>query len=372
MTKLPSPDVMYRALVRHDADYEGIFFVGVTTTGIFCRPTCRVRMPKRENVEFFASPRDALHAGFRPCRRCRPLDHGRQPAPLVERLLAAVEEDPSGRLRDADLEQRGIDPSTARRAFMRYCGMTFHAYHRARRMGLALAGVRKGASMLDLQLDHGFESPSGFRTAFKGLLGTAPSRAGNLDCLYARWLETPLGPMLALADDSGLALLEFVDRRGLERELQSLQRRLGRAILPGENPHLAQIKRELDAYFSGHSLHFDTPISLSGSPFQRAVWNALLAIPPGTTRSYAEIAAAIGQPSAVRAVGRANGDNRMCIIVPCHRVIGADGTLTGYGGGLWRKQWLLDHERTHAGARGQLALPVPPARTHVPALATAG
>jgi AraC family transcriptional regulator of adaptative response/methylated-DNA-[protein]-cysteine methyltransferase len=361
MTKLPSKDLMYRALVRHDASYEGIFFVGVTSTGIFCRPTCRVRTPMRKNVEFFASARDALHAGFRPCRRCRPLDHGHKPPALVEKLLVAVEEDPSRRLRDADLEQRGIDPSTARRAFMRYCGMTFHAYHRARRMGLALAGVRKGTSMLDLQLDHGFESPSGFRTAFKDLLGTAPSRAADLDCLYARWLETPLGPMLALADDRGLALLEFVDRRGLERELQSLQRKLKRAILPGENAHLAQIERELAAYFSGRSLVFETSFVLSGSPFQRAVWNALTAIPPGTTRSYAEIAAAVSEPKAVRAVGRANGDNKLCIIVPCHRVIGADGTLTGYGGGLWRKQWLLDHERTHAGARGQLALAVPPA-----------
>ena len=165
--------------------------------------------------------------------------------------------------------------------------------------------------------------------------------------------------MLALADEHGLALLEFVDRRGLERELQSLQRKLKRSILPGENRHLAQIERELEAYFAGRDLKFKTPSVLSGSPFQRAVWNALTAIPPGTTRSYAEVAAAISEPKAVRAVGRANGDNKLCLIVPCHRVIGADGTLTGYGGGLWRKQWLLDHERAHTGARGQLALDVP-------------
>lgn len=347
---------MYRALVRRDAGFEGIFFVGVTTTGIFCRPTCRVRTPKRENVEFFPTASDALHAGFRPCRRCRPLDHGRKPPPVVERLLATVEEDPSARLRDLDLEQRGIDPSTARRAFKRYCGMTFHAYHRARRMGLALAGVRKGKSMLDLQLDHGFESGSGFRGAFNRLLGTAPSRAHDVDCLYAHWLETPLGPMLALANDRGLALLEFVDRRGLEAELESLRRRFGRSILPGTNTHLTQIEHELEAYFSGRNLRFDTPIEILGSPFQREVWAALRSIPPGTTRSYADIASAVGRPAAVRAVGRANGDNRLCIIVPCHRVIGADGTLTGYGGGLWRKQWLLEHERAHAGARGQLAL----------------
>jgi AraC family transcriptional regulator of adaptative response/methylated-DNA-[protein]-cysteine methyltransferase len=250
--------------------------------------------------------------------------------------------------------------------------MTFHAYHRARRMGLALAGVRQGKSMLDLQLDHGFESGSGFRSAFSRLLGTAPSRAHGVDCLYARWIETPLGSMLALADERGLALLEFVDRRGLERELESLQRRLKRRILPGSHRYLDQIDAELGAYFEGRSLAFRTPIAMGGSAFQRAVWKALLEIPPGMTRSYAEIAAAVGKPSAMRAVGRANGDNPLCLIVPCHRVIGADGTLTGYGGGLWRKQWLLDHERTHAGGRGQLALAVTPAARTVTAPASGG
>ena len=358
MPSLPSAEVMYRAVVDHDPTFEGIFFVGVATTGIFCRPTCRVRTPKRENVEFFASPNDALHAGYRPCRRCQPLDRGNGAPPLVAQLLAAVESEATGRLRDVDLVRRGIDPSTARRTFKRYCGMTFHAYHRARRMGLALAGVRQGKSMLDLQLDQGFESGSGFRGAFNRIVGAAPSRAQNADCLYAQWLETPLGAMLALADDNGLALLEFVDRRGLEREIEVVQRKLKRRILPGAHRLLAQIGDELSAYFAGRTLTFSTPIALSGSPFQRAVWSALLAITPGTTRSYAEIAADIGRGAAVRAVGRANGDNRLCIIVPCHRVIGADGTLTGYGGGLWRKQWLLEHERAHAGGRGQLALNV--------------
>jgi AraC family transcriptional regulator of adaptative response/methylated-DNA-[protein]-cysteine methyltransferase len=351
---------MYRALVDHDPAFEGLFFVGVTTTGIFCRPTCRVRTPKRENVEFFATPQDALHAGFRPCRRCRPLDHGGKPPPLVERLLAAVEAEPSERLTDAGLLERGIDPSTARRQFKRYCGMTFHAYHRARRMGLALAGVRQGKTMLDLQLDQGFESGSGFREAFNRIVGTAPSRAHDVDCLYAQWFETPLGPMLAAADERGLALLEFVDRRSLERELTTLQRRLKRRILPGAHRHLTQIETELSAYFAGRSLVFKTPVTLAGSAFQRAVWTELLAISPGETRSYANIAASIGRPASVRAVGRANGDNRLAIIVPCHRVIGADGTLTGYGGGLWRKAWLLEHERTHALGRGQLALDVAP------------
>jgi AraC family transcriptional regulator of adaptative response/methylated-DNA-[protein]-cysteine methyltransferase len=355
---LPSPEVMYRALVERDPAFEGIFYVAVRTTGIFCRPTCRVRTPKRQNVEFFGTVGEALHAGFRPCLRCRPLEREPDAPAVVARLLAEVEAEPTARLRDADLLKRGVDPSTARRAFKRYCGMTFQAYHRARRMGLALAGVRQGKSMLDLQLDHGFESGSGFRTAFNRALGTAPSRAQAVDPLYARWIETPLGPMLALADDRGLALLEFVDRRSLERELRSRQKKFGRSILPGAHRYLEQIDAELASYFAGRRLGFATPLAMHGTPFQRAVWNALLAIPAGDTRSYADIAQAIGTPTAVRAVGRANGDNPLCLIVPCHRVIGANGTLTGYGGGLWRKAWLLDHERTHAGSRGQLPLGV--------------
>ena len=202
--------------------------------------------------------------------------------------------------------------------------------------------------MIDSQLDQGFESGSGFREAFTRIVGTAPSRARDVTVIHARWLETPLGSMLALADDRGLHLLDFVDRRGLERALEILQRRLHARILPGEHPVLVRIARELAEYFDGARMHFDTPVVLTGSAFQVSVWRALQAIPAGTTNSYGELAAGIGKPAAVRAVGRANGDNRLSIIVPCHRVIGADGALTGYGGGLWRKQKLLDHERSVA------------------------
>ncbi|HTP97991.1 MAG TPA: methylated-DNA--[protein]-cysteine S-methyltransferase [Casimicrobiaceae bacterium] len=345
MSQLPSAATMYRAFERHDRSYEGVFWLGVRTTGIFCRPTCRARTPKRENVEFFAAPADALHAGYRPCMKCRPLDHGRKPPPLVEKLLLAVETEPGRRHRDAELLSMGIDPSTARRQFKRYCGMTFQAYHRARRMGLALLDIRKGKTVLDSQLDQGFESGSGFRDAFTRLVGAAPSRAGDVGVLAASWIETPLGPMLALADDRGLHLLDFVDRRGLERALAALQKRLRARALPGKHRYLDQVERELREYFAGTRQAFETPVVLTGSPFQARVWNALLAIPAGATCSYAELAKRIGQPSAVRAVGRANGDNRLSIIVPCHRVIGADGALTGYGGGLARKQKLLDHEK---------------------------
>jgi AraC family transcriptional regulator of adaptative response/methylated-DNA-[protein]-cysteine methyltransferase len=349
MSQLPSTATMYRAFERKDPSYEGVFWLGVRTTGIFCRPTCRARTPKRENVEFFGAPSEALHAGYRPCMKCRPLDRGRKPPPLVAQLLVAVEREPGRRYRDAELLDMGIDPSTARRQFKRYCGMTFQAYHRARRMGLALLDIRKGKTVLDSQLDQGFESGSGFREAFARLVGAAPSRAGDVGVLHAKWIETPLGAMLALADDRGLHLLDFVDRRGLERALASLQRRLKARALPGAHRYLDQIERELGEYFAGARRAFETPVAIMGSEFQSRVWNALLAIPPGQTCSYAELARRIGTPQAVRAVGRANGENRLSIVVPCHRVIGADGALTGYGGGLARKQALLNLEQEMGG-----------------------
>jgi AraC family transcriptional regulator of adaptative response/methylated-DNA-[protein]-cysteine methyltransferase len=178
-------------------------------------------------------------------------------------------------------------------------------------MGLALLDIRKGKTVLDSQLDQGFESASGFREAFARLVGAAPSRAGDVGVLHAKWIETPLGAMLALADDRGLHLLDFVDRRGLERALASLSKRLRARALPGNHRYLDQIERELGEYFEGTRRAFETPVALTGSDFQSRVWNALLAIPSGATCSYAELARRIGHPQAVRAVGRANGENRL-------------------------------------------------------------
>lgn len=162
-------------------------------------------------------------------------------------------------------------------------------------------------------------------------------------------IGTPLGAMLLGSDDEGLRLLEFAGEERAELQLARLARRLGCRIVPGSTHHSAAAARQLEEYFHEGRRVFDVPLALSGTPFQETVWRALLEIPWGATRSYGEQAAAIGQSAAVRAVARANGDNRIAIIVPCHRVIGADGRLTGYGGGLWRKEWLLAHERPQLG-----------------------
>ncbi|MBL8524686.1 MAG: bifunctional transcriptional activator/DNA repair protein Ada [Betaproteobacteria bacterium] len=335
----------WRALQNRDSSYEGIFYLGVKTTGVFCRPICSARKPLRKNVEFFPGKSEALHAGFRPCLRCKPMNTSGEVPTLVERLRRQVEANPSDRLRERDLIDMGIDPSTARRQFQRHFGMSFQAYQRARRMGSALAAVRKGVNVLDTQLDHGFESASGFREAFSKLFGTPPSKASHVHCLLAKWIESPLGPILALADDDGLYVFDWVDRRGLEREIVRLRARTKFVIVPGEHRVLAQAEKEIGEYFAGKRKTFTLPLARRGTDFQRQVWDQLLRIPTGETRSYTEIARLIGEPKAVRAVARANGDNFRGIIIPCHRVIGSDGSLTGYGGGLARKQWLLDHER---------------------------
>lgn len=342
---LPPNDTMYRALVNRDTSFEGIFFVGVRTTGIFCRPTCSAKKPARENVEFFPSTNEALLGGYRPCLRCQPMDPGTRPPELIERLRAEVEKAPDGRLTDKELTALSIDPSTARRQFKRHYGMTFQAYHRARRMGLALREVRRGARVETARNGSGFESESGFREAFTKIFGDPPTAARKRSGLFAERIETPLGMMLAVADDEGLRLLEFGDRRALEREVTILRGRLKTNVVPGEHPHLDAVRTQLADYFSGKNLEFDLPMAPIGSDFQMRAWEVLRSIPVAETRSYSWMAERLGRPGAQRAVGRANGTNMISIVIPCHRVIRADGSLCGYGGGLWRKKWLLEHER---------------------------
>ncbi len=357
MNRLPSPPVMYQALVNRDTAFEGVFFAGVRTTGIFCRPTCPAKKPKAENVEYFASPAEALFARYRPCTRCHPMDRDKPAPELVGRLCEAVEQSPSQKITDAELRSMGIDPSTARRQFRRYYGMTFQAYSRARRMGLALHDIRNGESVIGAQIDHGFESASGFWEAFKQVFGAPPSRAEGVNCLYARWIDTPLGAMVALGNEAGIHLLEFVDRRGLENEMLKIRKRSKCFIVPGHNSHLDRIGVELERYFRGAATAFTVPLVTAGSSFEQAVWKLLQTIPPGRTWSYAQLAQRLGKPGASRAIGRANGRNGLAIVIPCHRVIRADGELCGYGGGIWRKKWLLEHERQMADRNDPGCLP---------------
>jgi len=379
---LPPRDEMYRALVRRDTSYEGVFYLGVRTTGIFCRPTCPAKKPKRENVEFFASTREAVTAGYRPCRRCRPMRPRGAAPEWLEGLLRDIDEDPARRWKDADLRAAGLDPARVRRWFKRHHGMTFHAYQRARRLGLALGQIRNGDDIMGTAYDHGYESLSGFRDAFGHLFGEPPGkvkatpsrqRAGTkggadngsddgdaaalIHVVVTRVL-TPLGPLVAGATDEGLCLLEFADRPMLETQVKRLRRYMDCAVTPGSNRHIDQVEQELVEYFAGERTDFDVPLVVPGTDFQQQVWSALRDIPYGETRSYEDIARAIDNPKAVRAVGRANGDNRIPIVIPCHRVVRSDGSLGGYGGELWRKRFLLQLEGHDEYVEEQEPLPL--------------
>ena len=336
---------LYQALLDKNKEYEGIFFVGVKTTGVFCRPTCPARKPKLENCEFYDTAKQALLASFRPCKRCRPLSHPNQVSDIVRKLVEAVEINPEKRWKDSDFKEISVDASTARRQFKKRFGMTFVEYARARRMGIAMKQIRSGHAVIDAQLATGYESSSGFRDAFSRIMGSTPTMFADANILKASWVDTNLGPMIAIADEEFLYLLEFVDRRGLEREVERLRTQKKAVIIPGRSKPIETIEQELKLYFEGTLREFKTPMALLGSDFQVSVWNELRKIPIGKTRSYSEIAHLLGKPTAYRAVAQANGANQIAIVIPCHRVINSNGELGGYGGGLKRKKWLLNHEK---------------------------
>ena len=332
-------------MLDKDSLYDGIFFVGVRTTGIFCRPTCPARKPKFKNCEFYETAQEALLASFRPCLRCRPLSHPNEVSDLVRIILDNIEADPVKRWKDADFKKLALDVSTVRRQFKKRFGMTFLQYARARRMGIAMKEIRSGGAVIDAQVYIEYESSSGFRDAFSKIMGAAPSKFQEWhNILKASWIDTKLGPMLAISDDHGLYLLEFVDRRGLEREVERLRVKKKAAIIPGINDPIKEITLELHSYFEGKLKQFQTKFHLSGTIFQKNVWEELMRIPYGKTRSYMEQSEAIGRNMAYRAVANANGANQLAIIIPCHRVINNNGDLGGYGGGIIRKKWLLNHE----------------------------
>lgn len=343
---LPSREEMERAFARKDSSYDGVFYVAVRTTGIFCRPSCPSK-PKLQNVEFLLSVKDCAFAGYRSCKRCHPLEANGRPPEWAQKLINRVETEPDAPLKAAGLRELGITPERARRWFQQHYGMSFAAWCRGTRLAGAFSRIREGARLEDAMFESGFESHSGFREAFGRAFGEAPGRSrSHGERVVVTMLETPLGPLLAGAAEMGINFLEYTDRRMLEHNLKTLKRRCDCPIVPGKHSLLEQLRQELDEYFRGARREFSLPIASGGTPFQAKVWKELCRIPYGQTISYDELALRVEQPTAQRAVARANGMNCIAILIPCHRVIGKDGTLTGYGGGLWRKRLLLELERT--------------------------
>lgn len=341
----PTIDKYYQALLDRDQSYVGIFFVGVKTTSIFCIATCRARKPKKENVEFFSDFKDALDNGYRPCKVCKPTENANEAPDFVQTAIDLVKANPKSKVTDQQLREIDISPEVVRRWFNKHYGMTFQAYQRMYRINIAYQELKGGKKTIDTAFDVGYESLSGFGYTFKKLIGKSPKSAQNI--ILIDRLTTPIGPMFICATENGICLLEFVDRRMLETEFRDLQKRLNANIIAGENEHIIQAKKELAEYFEGSRKVFEVALETPGTDFQNAVWKCLQNIDYGKTISYQQQAQNINNPKAVRAVATANGCNRIAIIIPCHRVIGKNGKLTGYGGGLERKKWLLQHEYKH-------------------------
>ena len=296
---------MYRAILDKDSAFEGIFFTAVKTTGIFCRPSCTARKPKRENVEFFATSKECILKGYRPCKVCRPLEHLHQTPPEIQNLLDELAHNP----------------------------------------GLKL--IQSGEAIAHTAFDAGFDSLSGFSESFKKIFGVSPKQGKQQNIIDLKRIETPLGTMIACASNQGICLLEFSDRKMLETELKNIAKHQNALIIQGDNPFFQPLEKQLNEYFAKQRRKFSVPLHFIGTDFQQQVWHILQSVPYGETRSYGEQAKLLGKPKAVRAVANANGMNSISILVPCHRVIGANGELTGYGGGLWRKQYLLDLETSN-------------------------
>lgn len=336
---------MYQALVDKDASFEGVFFAAVKTTGIFCRSTCTARKPKPENVEFFSTTKEAMQRGYRPCKICQPLDYaGKMPGKIAE-LVASLHADPARKFRDYDLRRAGLEPATVRRWFLKHHGMTFQSFQRMLRLNTAFKKIQEGNTVTDTAFTTGYDSLSGFQDSFKSVFGVSPKQSKAQRVMDITRIETPVGTMFIGAVEEGVCLLEYTDRRMLETELKQLAALLNAVITPGENKHFSIVRTQLEEYFAGNRKEFSIPLHTPGTDFQKAVWQELQTIPYGSTRSYKQQAEALGKPEAIRAIAHANGMNRISIVIPCHRVIGSDGKLVGYGGGLWRKEKLLQFEQ---------------------------
>lgn len=351
MNKTLTFDQKYALIGTPEASqWEGQFVTAVTSTGIFCRPACRARKPKAANVQFYDNAQQALQHGFRPCKVCRPMEKLGETPTVIQSLIDQLHANPYQRIKDQDLRQQGLDPSTLRRWFKTHHNVTFHGYQRLIRINAAFKALQEGQSVLAAAMESGYDSLSGFNDGFKQLFGYSAGDKRQLKTvIHIQRFTTPIGPMFACATDQGICLVDFTDRKMLETEFKDLCKRLNAVILPGEHPHVTQVQHELAEYFQGQRQSFSVPLHTPGTDFQQAVWAVLQQIPYGDTWSYAQQAEVLGNPKAVRAVATANGMNKVGILIPCHRVIGSDGRLVGYGGGLHRKQWLLELEANHSG-----------------------
>jgi AraC family transcriptional regulator of adaptative response/methylated-DNA-[protein]-cysteine methyltransferase len=337
----------WEALTRRDRAAEGAFYVGVRTTGIYCRPTCASRLPRRENVRFFATPGEAERAGFRPCKRCRPQlpttsDADSDAVTRACRLIEAADTPP--RLQ-ALADAVGLSRHHFHRLFKRTVGVTPKEYTMMVRQGRLQASLRENASVTRAIYDAGFGSTSRVYESASGTLGMTPGSyrngAAGLDIRFAV-ARSSLGWLLVAATERGICAIELDE--SAESLTDCLRRRFPLARLVEDDPTFADWVARVTATVEAPGNGVDLPLDVRGTAFQRSVWRALQAIPVGTTMSYGEVARRLGQPTAARAVAAACAANSLAVAIPCHRVVRGDGDLGGYRWGTDRKRTLLDRE----------------------------
>ena len=330
----------WQAVLARDRSFDGRFVTGVLTTGIYCRPSCPARHPRRENVRFFTYGQEAETAGLRPCLRCRPNEVSRDEAAVSRAItiLEQAEEAPAL----ADLAaQVGYSPAHFQRVFKRAVGLSPAQFLRARRVERAREALSEGASVTEAIYEAGFAASSRFYDASEGRMGMAPSAwrdGGRGVTIHWAVVPTTLGQMLVAATAKGVCRLSFAEGR------DELARRFPMADLVEGDPEFAALLEQVVSAVEQPGDSRAIPLDVQGTAFQEAVWRELQRIPPGETRSYAQIAAAVGKPAAVRAAGSANGANNVAVLIPCHRVIRSDGSLGGYAYGLDIKRELLRRE----------------------------
>lgn len=346
----PSPaDALWRACLERDNRFDGRFVLGVRTTGIYCRPSCPARKPKRRNVAFFAAPELARQAGFRACKRCQPDRAGVRDA-ATERVLAVchyIRSAPDESLTLARLGRRfSLSPAHLQRVFKQHVGISPLEYVEACRMDQLKLALRNGASVSEAIYDAGFSSPSRVYERAGRALGMTPRRyaeRARAERIEFTIVPCALGHVLVAATDKGICAVKLGDDvEMLERELREEFSAADIARRDGVRPDWV---RGVVTLANGRPTHADLPVDIRGTAFQQLVWKALRKIPAGSTRSYRDVARSIGRPAAVRAVAGACGANPTALVVPCHRAIQSDGGLGGYHWGLDRKRQLLAAER---------------------------
>ncbi len=340
-------DSRMTAVVARDAQFDGRFVYAVVTTGVYCRPSCAARAPRPENVRFFDAPAAAEAAGYRACLRCHPDGDSRaeRQAAAVTDLCRFIEDSEELPSLAALAERAGWSPSHTHRTFKAVTGVTPKAYARALRQERLRNGLAAGDDVTRATFEAGYSGSGRLYAESDGALGMTPSayRAGGpaVDIQVA-WAESDLGPVLVATTERGICAILFGDDRAATEA--DLRRRFTHAtITPASEERSALVDAVVRMVASPTAPH-DLPLDIRGRAFQRQVWEALRAIPAGQTRSYGELARALGRPTAARAVAGACAANPLAVAVPCHRVVRADGSLSGYRWGLERKRALLDRE----------------------------